>query len=296
MEASAVEPSLTYLRPEVLKLKRRLDDFINDEVIPAENDYHSHMKDRYGYDSGSDRWSIDAIPPCLYRLQSRAKELGLWNLFLPPRLLKSPYWDAQILGPVSSLNPLLCPSIVGGLTYREYGILAESMGRSIELGPMACNCEAPNTGNMEVLLEFGTLAQKQLYLKPLLEGTIRSTFLMTEPDVASSDPTNLQTVLMKRKNINAQNKDAKNNDVLLYTLRGRKWWSTGAMDPRCRIGICVAKIVEDNDHGDDGARSNENDNNLHGKHTIVLVPLPHPNVKMIRPLKVFGYDDFIRAE
>ena len=266
------EPSLTYLRPEVLKLKQRLDDFINDEVIPAETEYHDHMKDRHNL---NERWSIDAIPSCLDRLQSRAKEIGLWNLFLPPRLLTYPHWDTTILG-----NDLR-PSIDGGLTYREYGILAESTGKSI-LGSMACNCSAPDTGNMEVLLEFGTLYQKQHYLKPLLEGKIRSTFLMTEPDVASSDPTNLETVLLIKKGSGHRN--------TTYTLNGKKWWSTGAMDPRCRIGICVAKIVDENDDTGTDTNSNSTDN-LHGKHTIVMIPLPHPNVIMIRPLTVFGYDD-----
>lgn len=276
------EPSLTYLRPEVLKLKERLDEFINDEVIPAESEYHDHMKGRHD----DAKWSMDAIPPCLERLQSRARELGFWNLFLPPRLLKFPHWDPQILGQVSSRN-VLCPSIT--LTYREYGILAESMGRSIELGSMACNCSAPDTGNMEVLLEFGTPSQQRQYLNPLLEGKIRSTFLMTEPDVASSDPTNLETVLINHKNKN------KNNGHCQYTLKGKKWWSTGAMDPRCRIGICVAKIVDEEDDANDNDNDNNNkkasNDNLHGKHTIVLVPLPHPNVRMIRPLQVFGYDD-----
>jgi len=286
------EPSLTYLRPEVLKLKQRLDVFINEEVIPAESEYDGHMKDRHYYDNSdsdntkekNDRWSIDAIPPCLFRLQSRAKELGLWNMFLPPRLLQFPHWDSQILG-----NELR-PSVTDGFTYREYGILAESTGKSV-LGPMACNSSAPDTGNMEVLLEFGTQQQKQTYLKPLLEGKIRSTFLMTEPDVASSDPTNLQTVLIKHE----QNGGNNNNK---YTLNGKKWWSTGAMDPRCRIGICVAKIVDGNEKDDDNNNNNNNNStanesidNLHGKHTIVLIPLPHKKVKMVRPLTVFGYDD-----
>mmetsp|Transcript_8103 Transcript_8103/g.17462 ORF Transcript_8103/g.17462 Transcript_8103/m.17462 type:complete len:482 (+) Transcript_8103:224-1669(+) len=280
--SSPPEPSLTYLRPEVFKLKERLDEFIEKEVIPAETEYHQHMKDRHtnGKDSNDSRWSIDAIPPCLSRLQTKARELGFWNLFLPPRLLEYPHWDPKLLGPVGP-NNVLCPSVT--LTYREYGILAESMGRSIELGSMACNCSAPDTGNMEVLLEFGTPAQQRQYLKPLLEAKIRSTFLMTEPDVASSDPTNLETVLIKHK------QKHNNNNGQEYTLRGRKWWSTGAMDPRCRIGICVAKIIDEEAEEENGD-ANEN-GNLHGQHTIVLVPLPNANVRMIRPLRVFGYDD-----
>ena len=167
-------PSLTYLSRDVAQLKERLDAFIENEVLPAEDEYNKHLANR----AGDERWSMEALPPSLPKLQQRAKELGLWNLFLPPRLithLPSP----ELYGP--SLQ----------LTYREYGILAESMGRS-ELGAMACNCSAPDTGNMEVLLEFGTTSQKEKYLLPLLQGKIRSTFLMTEPQVASSDPTNLE--------------------------------------------------------------------------------------------------------
>jgi acyl-CoA dehydrogenase len=260
--------SLTYLRPEVAALKQRLDAFIEEEVIPAEARYHAHMKDR----TGMDRWTMDAIPPCLQHLQHRAQKLGLWNLFLPPRLL-------QHLPPNHEL-PTRCLRSAVPMTYREYGILAESMGRS-ELGAMACNCSAPDTGNMEVLLEFGTPEQQQQYLLPLLEGKIRSTFLMTEPNVASSDPTNLQTTLTK-----VVEKNGKAGKEVSYVLNGRKWWSTGAMDPRCRLGICVAKM-------DDPAFAAESTSSksLHGKHTIVLVPLPHPGVRMVRPLTVFGYDD-----
>ncbi len=243
------EPSLTYLRPAVEELKKRLDNFIKDEVIPAEQEYEEHMSSRFGMD----RWTQDAIPLCLLRLQKRAHELGLWNLFLPPRLLSHVPEEAKAWIPSHALS------------YREYGILAESMGRS-ELGAMACNCSAPDTGNMEVLLEFGTSQQQRDYLIPLLQGQIRSTFLMTEPNVASSDPTNLSTRLVK-------------TGLETYQLDGQKWWSTGAMDPRCRIAIVVAKM-----DGDEKS-------NIHGKHTIVMVPLPHSQVKMIRPLTVFGYDD-----
>mmetsp|Transcript_1002 Transcript_1002/g.1659 ORF Transcript_1002/g.1659 Transcript_1002/m.1659 type:complete len:450 (+) Transcript_1002:3-1352(+) len=249
------ESSLTYLRPEVAALKQRLDDFINEEVIPSEMEFEQHMKAR----CGADRWTMDAVPTALLnKLQTRAQQLGLWNLFLPPRL-----WDKV----PSNLSQQFHPR--HKLSYREYGILAESMGRTF-LGAMACNCSAPDTGNMEVLLEFGTPSQQQEYLIPLLEGKIRSTFLMTEPNVASSDPTNLQTTLQTQRDG--------------YVLTGKKWWSTGAMDPRCRVGICVAKM-------DYNSNNKKSSSSLHGKHTIVLVPLPHPNVRMVRPLSVFGYDD-----
>lgn len=249
-------PSLTYLTRDVAQLKERLDAFIDNEVLHAEDEYNKHLATR----AGDERWSMEALPPSLPKLQQRAKELGLWNLFLPPRLiphLPSP----ELYGP--SLQ----------LTYREYGILAESMGRS-ELGAMACNCSAPDTGNMEVLLEFGTASQKEKYLLPLLQGKIRSTFLMTEPQVASSDPTNLETKLMK----------AQRHGKVEYTLTGRKWWSTGAMDPRCGMALVVAKM-------EDTTRSNEESSSKHNQHTIVLVPMPHPKIRVIRPLTVFGYDD-----
>lgn len=163
--------------------------------------------------------------------------------------------------------------------------MCESLGRSIELAPQACNSSAPDTGNMEVLLEFGTQSQQTRFLLPLLQGKIRSTFLMTEPAVASSDPTNLETKLTKVVD---------GNGNISYRLSGRKWWSTGAMDPRCRMALCVAKM--DYSHpsccpklqqeGDQSSSSPQ-----HGAHTIVIVPLPHPNVQMVRPLTVFGYDD-----
>lgn len=248
------QPSLTYLRPDVAELKDRLDAFITDEVIPAELEYEEHLSTLHG----PARWNRDALPPCLRRLQQRAQELKLWNLFLPPRLWSRVPAGARAYVPSTPLS------------YREYGILAESMGRS-ELGAMSCNCSAPDTGNMEVLLEFGTPEQQEEYLIPLLKGEIRSTFLMTEPDVASSDPTNLSTVLKK-------------TGPNQYLLTGKKWWSTGAMDPRCRIAIVVARMESPNGPGDE-------DGNLHGKHTIVMVPMPHPAVKMVRPLTVFGYDD-----
>jgi acyl-CoA dehydrogenase len=272
------EPSLMYLRPQVQALKDKLDTFVETEVIPAERRFHEHMQSRHG----TDRWTLDAIPPCLPQLQQRARSLGLWNLFLPPRLLSQQHFPKNL--PVDCGIPQL------PLTYREYGILAESMGRS-ELGAMACNCSAPDTGNMEVLLEFGTPQQQEEYLLPLLQGKIRSTFLMTEPEVASSDPTNLQTSLRKVVVVTTKtNGDGGEEKTTSYILNGKKWWSTGAMDPRCRLGICVAKI-EDNDNNNHTTKSSSSSSSLHEKHTIVLVPLPHPNVKLVRPLTVFGYDD-----
>lgn len=260
-----VMSSLLYLRPEVQALKEKLDDFVENECIPAEAAFDEHLKGRHG----TERWSLDAVPPILEHLKSRAKLLGLWNLFIPLHLIdKIP-------------DPSLAPSIQ--LTYREYGILCESLGRCPMIAPEACNTSAPDTGNMEVLLEFGTPQQRTKYLLPLLRGEIRSTFLMTEPQVASSDPTNLETKLVKRRN--------KTTGQWEYILTGRKWWSTGAMDPRCRLALVVARMeyetMEDNAMG----VTNQGGPSPHGTHTIVAVPLPHPAVKCVRPLTCFGYDD-----
>ena len=274
MSSNSSAYSLTYLRPAVADLQRVVVEFVQNEVIPAEREYLEHMKDRHG----KDRWTMDAIPPCLTRLQQRARELGLWNMFVPPRLLSH------------MPDPALRPKHT--LSYREYGILCESLGRSVELAPQACNCSAPDTGNMEVLLEFGTPAQLKEFLLPLLQGKIRSTFLMTEPQVASSDPTNLETKLTKKIMDNGQ---------VQYILRGHKWWSTGAMDPRCRLALCVAKMdysqcsefthpqLASLSHQSSANRHSQS--NRHGAHTIVIVPLPHPGVHVVRPLTVFGYDD-----
>ena len=265
--SSAASPSLTYLRPQVAELKRRLDAFVENECIPAEDEHAAHLRHR----EGKDRWTLSAVPPCMDRLKRRAQQLGLWNLFIPPHSIPKIPDNYRSLG----------PSIEGGLTYREYGILCESLGRSPHIAPEACNTSAPDTGNMEVLLEFGTPQQKQDYLIPLLQGRIRSTFLMTEPEVASSDPTNLQTRLLKTKKTHPTDPDE-------YVLTGRKWWSTGAMDPRCRMALVVARMeYQDADDKEQSSSSN----NKYGAHTIVLVPMPQKGVILKRPLKLFGYDD-----
>ena len=258
--------SLQFLRPEVARLKERLDRFVDEECIPAEAEFHAHLQGRYG----EDRWTPEAIPPCLERLKKRAQTLGFWNLFVPPRLI--PHLP----------DPSLGPSIT--LTYREYGILCETLGRCPTLAPEACNTSAPDTGNMEVLLEFGTQQQKQDYLIPLLRGEIRSAFLMTEPDVASSDPTNLATTLTKK---------VASNGTVEYNLNGRKWWSTGAMDPRCRMALVVSRMDYDNDGAIPTTTTHQSSAvvSQHGAHTIVLVPMPHPGVVVERALTVFGYDD-----
>jgi acyl-CoA dehydrogenase len=259
---SSPTPSLTFLRPEVQEIYAKLQAFVETECLPVEEEFHAHLRHRHG----PDRWTMQAVPACLDRLKARAKALGLWNLFIPPHLIHKV--------PDPSLGPKLA------LSYREYGILCELLGRCPDLAPEACNCSAPDTGNMEVLLEFGTPQQKERYLLPLLKGDSRSAFLMTEPDVASSDPTNLETVLIKKK--------MRVNGNVVYELRGKKWWSTGAMDPRCRFALVVAKIVDE-----DGiaATSINEKTKMHSAHTIVAVPLPHSKITCERALTVFGYDD-----
>lgn len=279
--AARCSPSLTYLRPEVAELKQRLDRFVEEECIPAEEEHAAHLRQR----QGADRWTRSAVPPCVDRLKRRAQELGLWNLFIPPHLV------SHI--PSVEQQQKLRPSVA--LTYREYGILCESLGRSPYLAPEACNASAPDTGNMEVLLEFGTPQQKRDYLIPLLRGEIRSAFLMTEPDVASSDPTNLQTKLIKKTKkttlYSTSLHPATQNDE--YVLSGCKWWSTGAMDPRCRMALVVARMHHEDEDDEDakGGETTKNTKSKHGAHTIVLVPMPHQGVILKRPLRMFGYDD-----
>ena len=256
--------SLLSLRPEVEALREKLTIFVEEECIPAEEEYEEHMKGR----SGPERWTTEAIPPVIERLKVRARKLGFWNLFLPHPL------------PATVSSPSREPTIY--LSNREYGILCEIMGRST-LAPEACNCNAPDTGNMEVLLKHGNADQQRTWLGPLLDGHIRSAFLMTEPDVASSDATNIETRLTKIRDADGAKKGVR------YVLNGRKWWSTGAMDPRCKFALVLAKM----DHGEQGSKSGGKGGAdiTHGAHTVVLVPMNTPGVRLERALTVFGYDD-----
>lgn len=179
-------------------------------------------------------------PPIVAELKAQAKSLGLWNLFLP-----------------DSADP------AHGLSVLDYAPLAEASGWSIELAPEAMNCSAPDTGNMEVLHLFGSPEQKAQWLEPLLAGEIRSGFAMTEPDVASSDARNIATRIERRGD--------------KYVINGRKWWTTGAMDPRCKILILMGKTDPDAD--------------VYHQQSMVLVPLDTPGVEIVRNLPVFGYDD-----
>jgi acyl-CoA dehydrogenase len=260
--------SLFALSPKASALKEKLETFVNERCIPAESEYERHIA-RF---AGADRWTSSAVPPVIERLKSEAQALGFWNLFLP-----HPVPDHLITkdeGDVVSVT--MAPSMY--LSNREYGILCEVMGRSA-LAPEACNCSAPDTGNMEVLLKHGTNDQQSTYLKPLLQGKIRSAFLMTEPDVASSDARNLQAKLTKSVGEDGRAR---------YVLSGRKWWSTGAMDPRCGVALVVAEM--DSSHSSLTPPSEEKQSKF-GNQTVVIVPMSHPGIKCVRPLTVFGYDD-----
>ncbi len=174
-------------------LRRRVTDFMKEHVYPAEEIFSQQLND------APSRWSV---PPIMEELKAKAKAEGLWNLFLPKREFSD------------------------GLTNVEYATLCEVMGRS-GIAPEAFNCSAPDTGNMETIARYGTDAQKEEWLKPLMNGEIRSCFAMTEPAVASSDATNIRTEIKR--------------DGDDYVVNGRKWWSSGAMDPRCKIMIVMGQ-------------------------------------------------------
>src|SRR6266498_4397113 len=209
---------------------QRAEDFMRERVYPAETTFAEQMAAR------PDAWDS---PPVVHELACEARERGLWNLFLP-----HPEWGA-------------------GLSNLEYAPIAELTGRSPYLAPEAMNCAAPDTGNMELLAMFGTPEQQERWLKPLLEAEIRSCFSMTEPDVASSDATNIATRIER--------------DGDSYVVTGRKWWSSGALSPRCNVSIVMG--VSDPDGPE------------HRRHSMILVPLDTPGVEVVRPTSVFGYSD-----
>jgi acyl-CoA dehydrogenase len=215
---------------KVVNLQKRVSKFMEEYIYPNEKVYQEQLNQQ------ETRWSD--IPPIMQELKEKAKAEGLWNLFLP----ESEYG--------------------AGLTNLEYAPLCEIMGRSV-IGPEVFNCNAPDTGNMEVLVRYGTEAQKKQWLEPLLAGEIRSCFSMTEPDVASSDATNIETSIVR--------------DGDEYVINGRKWWSSGAGDPRCKIAIVMGK--------------NDPTAPRHEQQSMILVPLNTPGVKIERILPVFGYDD-----
>jgi acyl-CoA dehydrogenase len=214
------------------ELRERLLAFMDEHVYPAEAVYHEQL-----VASGEPH----SHPPVMEELKERARELGLWNLFLPE--------------PTEGVE-------APGLSNVDYAPLAEIMGRS-HIASEACNCAAPDTGNMEVLNLFGTPEQKERWLRPLLEGVIRSAFVMTEPDVASSDATNIELRIER--------------DGDEYVLNGRKWWASGALRERCKVLIVMGKT--------------DPDGPPFKQQSMILVPRDTPGVTIVRNLPVFGYVD-----
>ena len=206
----------------------RLRAFMDEKVFPAEASYEAYRREKGPEDH--------TLPPVVEELKAEARTRGLWNCFLPD---------------------------VSGLKNIEYAPLAELTGWASHIAPEAMNCDAPNTGNMEVLHMFGTPEQKSQWLQPLMEGEIRSAFAMTEPDVASSDATNISTSIVR--------------DGDDYVINGRKWWISGAADPRCKILIVMGKT--------------DVNESPHRQQSMILVPMDSPGLDNVRPLPVFGYQD-----
>jgi acyl-CoA dehydrogenase len=224
MRSVSDEPSA-----RALDLHSRLTAFMAAHIYPNEQTFRDQV-------AAGDRWAPTEI---VESLKAQARAEGLWNLFLP---------DSEY---------------GAGLTNTEYAPLCEIMGRSPGFAPEVFNCSAPDTGNMEVLVRYGTAAQKREWLEPLLDGRIRSCFAMTEPDVASSDATNVQARIVR--------------DGDEYIVDGRKWWISGAGDPRCQVAIVMGR--------------SEPDAPRHRQQSMILVPLDAPGVRLIRMLPVFGFDD-----
>ena len=215
--------------PKVKDLQARLTAFMTAHVYPNEKRFHEQVAE-------GARWQPI---PLIEELKAKARAQGLWNLFLPER------------------------EYGAGLTNLEYAPLCEIMGRAMPFAPEIFNCSAPDTGNMEVLVRYGTAEQKRQWLEPLLAGDIRSCFAMTEPDVASSDATNIRSTIERAGEE--------------YVLNGRKWWTSGAGDPRCRIAIFMGRSSPDAPK--------------HKQQSMILVPMDAPGVRIKRTLPVFGFDD-----
>ncbi len=216
--------------PRVQELRKRLIAFMEEHIYPNDHKWWEHVM-------GEKRWTP---VPIIEELKPKARAAGLWNLFLPHSR-----------------------RVPEGLSNLEYAPLCEIMGR-ISWAPEVFNCSAPDTGNMETIERYGTEEQKREWLDPLLEGKIRSAFLMTEPEVASSDATNIQCRIRRD-----------GND---YVINGRKWWSSGAGDPRCKVYIVMGKTDPDNP-------------SRHKQQSMILVPAGLPGINIVRALRVFGFDD-----
>jgi acyl-CoA dehydrogenase len=215
--------------PKTRDLQARLVAFMDEHIYPNEKRFHDEV-------AAGNRWQPVAL---IDALQKKAKEQQLWNLFLP---------DSEY---------------GAGLTNTEYAPLCEIMGR-VPWAPEVFNCSAPDTGNMETLVRYGTTEQKQRWLEPLLAGSIRSCFAMTEPAVASSDAANIESSIKR--------------DGDAYVVNGRKWWSSGAVDPRCKLFIFMGQTDPGNA-------------DRHKRQSMILIPRDAPGVTLLRHLSVFGYDD-----
>jgi acyl-CoA dehydrogenase len=218
--------------PKVQQLRSRVDGFMQEFVFPQEHRFHEEVEENT---RNGRRWTPTRV---VEELKVKARAAGLWNLFLPDSTRGA------------------------GLTNLEYAPLSELMGR-VTWASEVFNCSAPDTGNMETIERYGTEAHKRQWLEPLLAGEIRSAFAMTEPDVASSDATNIQTSMRREADT--------------YVINGRKWWTSGAGDPRCKILIVMGKTNPDAPR--------------HSQQSMILVPTDTPGVRIIRPLSVYGYDD-----
>lgn len=219
--------------PKVRELQSRVTRFMEEHVYPSEARFESEMK---AFRAAGNAWQP---APVMEELKAKARAQGLWNLFLPESRMGA------------------------GLSNLEYAPLAEIMGRSL-IGSEPFNCSPPDTGNMETLVRYATPEQQAQWLSPLLDGSIRSAFAMTEPAVASSDATNIEARI------------ARDGDS--YVINGRKWWTSGANDPRCKILIFMGKTAPDHV-------------NRHQQQSMILVPMDTPDVTVVRNLPVFGYDD-----
>jgi len=224
--------------PKVKDLQKRVSDFMDEYIFPAEAEYAQEME---ANTAAGKRWTPLQV---IERLKDKARGQELWNLFLPNDTAE------------------LAKKKGGGLTNMEYAPLAELMGR-VPWASEVFNCSAPDTGNMETIARYGSDAHREQWLTPLLDGKIRSAFAMTEPAVASSDATNIETRIERQGDE--------------YVINGRKWWISGAGDPRCKVFITMGK--------------SDPEAPKHSQQSMVLVPEGTPGIKILRPLNVMGYDD-----
>ncbi|XP_076868378.1 acyl-CoA dehydrogenase family member 11 isoform X2 [Brachyhypopomus gauderio] len=229
--AVPVSDRLFLQSPKGHAILQQVKEFMRRHILPAEQ----HIKEYYAKNTdGPLRWQT---PPALEQLKAKARAAGLWNLFLP---------------------------VISGLSQLDYSYIAEETGRC-SYAPEVFNCQAPDSGNMEVLHLFGSEEQKKRWLEPLLRAEIRSCFCMTEPDVASSDATNMECTLHK--------------DNEHYVINGKKWWSSGAGNPACALAVVMCR-----------SKSADSNSTRHGQHSMILVPMDTPGVRKVRPLTVFGQD------